>query len=84
MKNSAILNLLERLLRRRHIPDLHSFKAKIKNGVVFVDAQWDGFHIDFITYDGAGNETRESWVGSAFLAARELESRGLDLTSVET
>lgn len=84
MSYDAILKLLQRLHRMRHKPDLHSFKAKIKDGVVFVEAQWDGFSVDFFTYDDAGNETREHWVGSTAKTARELERRGLDLDSVET
>lgn len=84
MNYDAILKLLQRFHRMRHKPDLHSFKALIKNGVVFVEAQWDGFSVDFFTYDDAGNETREHWAGSTAKTAHELERRGLDLDSVET
>ena len=38
----------------------------------------------FFLYDAAGNETRLSWSGAITAAARELESRGFELSSVET
>lgn len=84
MAYNAILNYLQRLNRRRHKPDLHSFKAKIKDGIVYGEARWDDFSLDFFLYDGAGNETRVHWSGAITAAARELESRGLNLASVET
>lgn len=84
MKNDAILKLLQKLHRMRHKPDLHSFKAKMKDGLAYVEAQWDGFYVVFFTYDAEGNEIRESWTGSTAATARELERRGLDLATVET
>lgn len=80
----VILKRLQKLHRMRHKPDLHSFKAKIKNGVVYVESEEDAIFMEFFTYDDAGNETRARWVGSVAGAARELESRGIDLASVET
>lgn len=80
----VILKRMQKLHRMRHKPDLHSFKANIKNGLAYVEAQWDGIFIEFFTYDAEGNEKRERWVGSVKSAARELEMRGLDLASVET
>lgn len=85
MKNEeAITKLLQKLHRKRHTPDLHSFKAKIAAGVVYVEAEEDGIFMELFTYDADGNETRERMVASVYLAARELERRGLDLATVET
>lgn len=84
MAYNEILNYLQRLNRRRHMPDLHSFKAKVKDGIVYGEARWEDVSLVFFLYDAAGNETRVHWSGTITAAARELESRGLDLASVET
>lgn len=84
MSCNAILKLLRKLHRNRHKPDLHSFKAKIYNGVVYVEAEWSGIFIEFFTCDGEGKETRESWAGTIEAAARELDRRCLDMATVET
>ena len=47
MAYSDILNYLQRLNRRRHKPDLHSSKAKVKNGIVYGEARWDDFSLVF-------------------------------------
>lgn len=84
MSEYTILKILQRLHRMRHKPDLHSFKAKIKDGVAYVEAEEDGIFIECFTYDDEGNETRERWVGPIPEAVRELHERGLELKSVET
>lgn len=85
MSNEAILKLLQRCRRQWHKPDLHSFKAKIKGGVVFVECDPSGVNIDAITYDTKGNEVREGWrTGGALRDAVEiLERLEIDLASVE-
>jgi hypothetical protein len=40
--------------------------------------------MEFFTYDAEGNETRERGCFSVAGAARELESRGIIIASVET
>ena len=82
----AILKLLQRCRRQWYKPDLHSFRAKIKDGVVFVDCHATGVNIDAIIYDAKkGAEIRESWrTGAALTDAVEvLEKLGIDLDTVE-
>jgi hypothetical protein len=86
MKHEGILNLLQRCRRQWYKPDLHSFKARIKDGVVFVDCDQDGVNIDAITYDKKGNEIHESWrTGRALCDAVEILAQlEIDLVTVET
>lgn len=86
MKYESTINLLQRCRRQWYKPDLHSFKAKIKDGVVFVECDPEGVNIDAIFYDKMGNETRESWrTGRALYDAAEILARlEIDLMTVET
>lgn len=80
----TITKLLKKLHQRRHKPDLHSFKAKIAAGVVFVEAEEDAIFIEAFIYDEEGRELRERWCDRLDVAARRLECLGLDLATVET
>lgn len=82
----AILNLLQRCRRQWYKPDLHSFRARIKDGVVFVECDPDHVTIEAITYDNKGNEIRRGWrTGRALYDAVELlEQLSIDLATVET
>lgn len=84
MPDNSILKLLQKLHRMRHKPDLHSFKAKIKAGVVYVEAEEDAIFIAAFTYDAAGKETRTRWAIPIEVAADKLEKLGIDLATVET
>lgn len=79
-----ILKLLQKCNRHRYIPDLHSFKAKIENGVVFVECSgYDAFTIWSITYDKNGEEKRSLWSGPTIEAGSKLELLKIDLNTVE-
>lgn len=83
MSNNTILELLKRCRRQWHKPDLHSFKAAIKDGVVFVEVDTDCVHIDAIRSFGL-QEVRNHWRTEEDLnkAAEILEQLGLDLETV--
>lgn len=74
-----IFKLLQSLERNVNTPDLHSFKANTKNGVVFVEARPGGIYISEMRAD----ETRGEWAGLAIACANRLEMLGVDLDSVE-
>ena len=83
--NGQTLALLKRLNRYLHTPDLHSFKANINGGVVFVECTGENaFYIVAFIYDQDGGETRKYWDVTTEEAAKVLEHLGLDLESVET
>ena len=84
MKTDAILLTLKKHHRMRHVPDLHSFKAKIENGVVFVDCGGPGVDIHIFIYDAKGQETRELWQGYLEDAAEKLKALKIDLSTLET
>ena len=73
-----IFKLIRQLERNVNVPDLHSFKADIKDGIVFVEARVDGI---YISHHIEGKETK--WVGYAIAAANRLEMLGLDLSTVD-
>ena len=74
-----IFKLLQTLERNINKPDLHSFKARIKNGVVFVEARRGEVYISEMRAD----TTHVGWAGTYMAAANRLEMLGLDLDSVE-
>lgn len=85
MKNKeTITKLLQKLHRMRHKPDLHSFKAKITAGVVYVEAEEDAIFIEAFIYDEEGRELREYGCYPLGEAAHRLACLGIDLASVET
>ncbi len=69
--------------RRHETPDMHSFKANIKDGVVFVDCRGFEVYVESITYDAAGNEKRTQFAGTTIAAANRLEMLQIDLDSIE-
>ena len=85
-KADAILSLLQRCRRQWYKPDLHSFKARVTNGVVFVECDTDGVDIHAIYYNEKGEEIRESWrTGRALRDAVDiLYKLGIELDTVET
>lgn len=84
-KPTQTLALLKKLNKYRYIPDLHSFKAKINGGVVFVECTGENaFYMEAFIYDNDGNETRKFWDVTTEEAAKELETLGLVIDSVET
>lgn len=78
--NEKVLKFLQRLTRNAHKPDLHSFKAHIRDGVVFVEAR----HDEIIISERMDGDSRFCWRGSVVEAAKRLEQMGLDLDSIET
>ncbi len=74
-----IFKLLQQFERNVHKPDLHSFKAKIKNGIVFVDARQGEVYISEMRHD----TTQVGWTGTYIAAANRLEMLELDLDSID-
>jgi hypothetical protein len=73
-----IFKLIQQLERNVNAPDLHSFKASIKNGIVFVEARLDGIYIEHQIGD-----KEMKWVGLGIAAANRLEMLELDPDSVD-
>ena len=74
-----IFKLLQGLERKVNVPDLHSFVANVKNGVVFVEARQGEAYIRETRKDA----TCVDWAGNYIAAANRLEMLRLDLDSVE-
>ncbi len=74
-----IFKLLQKLERNVNNPDLHSFKAHINTGVVFVEARQEDVYISHERDNG----TFVGWVGTYIAAANRLEMLKIDLDSVE-
>lgn len=73
-----IFRLVQQIERNVNKPDLHSFTAKIKNGVVWVEARAGEIYISEMRCD----TTHIGWAGNAIAAANRLEALGIDLESV--
>ena len=78
-----IFKWLQKCNRNVHIPDLHTFKARIKNGFVWVECRGFEVFIETYTYDKDGNETRTPWAGTTIAAANKLEMLGIDMETIE-
>lgn len=77
-----IFKFLQKCNKNANEPDLHSFKAKIKGGVVFVECRGYEVFIESYTYDN-GNEICNRWVGTTIAAANLLEKLGIDFNSID-
>ena len=77
-----IFKWLQKCNKNAHKPDLHSFKAKIKDGVVWVDCRGYEVFIESYTFDN-GNEIRTQWAGTIVAAANRLEALEMDFHSID-
>jgi len=82
-QRDRIFKLLQKLNRKPLKEDLHSFRAKIKNGIVFVECRGYEIYIESFEYDKNGKETRKTWAGVPIASANRLYELGLDLESIE-
>lgn len=78
-----IFKLLQKLGRNLHYPDIHSFKANTKDGVVFAEAREGEVYIRHIPNNAETASEYTDWAGTYIAAANRLEMLGLDLNSVE-
>ena len=78
-----VFKLLEKMNRQSYKKDLHSFKAKIKNGIVWVECRGYETFMETYIYDEKGNETRKQWCGTTVAAANRLEMFEIDFDSIE-
>lgn len=83
MGDDKIFKFLQKCNLQHATPDLHSFKANIKNGVVFVDCRGYETFIESITYDTDGNEISQRFVGTTIAAANRLEMLQMDFNSID-
>lgn len=77
-----IFNILRQFNNRAHIPDLHSFTAKIKNGVVFVECRGYEVMVESRTYGENGKEKVSTWCGTTIAAANRLEMMRLETDTI--
>lgn len=77
-----IFKFLQKCNTNANKPDLHSFKAKIKGGVVFVECRGYEVFIESYTYDKR-NEICNRWVGTTIAAANRLEKLGIEFNSID-
>ncbi len=77
-----IYKLLLKCNRKHYEPDMHSFRADIKNGVAFVECRGHEIFIETRKYEN-GNENISQWAGSLLAATNKLELLQIDLLSVE-
>lgn len=74
-----IFKLMQSLERNLNKPDLHSFRAEVKNGIVFVEGRPGEV---FINYTDNDNE-QTNWVGTYMAITNWLEINELDLSTVD-
>lgn len=84
MKKQYIEGFLKKCDRRHDTPDLHSFRAKIKDGVVYVDCRGYGevFIVTYI-YGSDGKETEQQFSESIAGAAERLQELEMDFDTID-
>ena len=83
MNGDMIFKWLQKCNKNARKPDLHSFKANIKNGVVWVDCRGYEVFMESFIRDKDGNEIRTPWAGTVMAAANRLEKLGMILGSID-
>lgn len=79
-----IFKFLQKCDRNHHVPDLHSFKAKINNGFVWVECHGYEVYIESQIFDERSDVCkREEWCGTTVAAANRLEKLGIEFDSIE-
>lgn len=80
IKDADLLMMnLRFIAKHRKQPDLHSFTGQYDGGTVIVEAQEDGFKIEYFFNGGGYTEYAGSVVESAF----ELLLPGIDVWTIE-
>lgn len=77
-----IFKILHQFNKRAHIPDLHSFTAKIENGNVFVECRGYEVMMESRTYDEKGDEKVSTWCGTTVAAANRLEMLKMNIKTI--
>ena len=83
IRDNRILNWLQRCNRNVHKPDLHSFRAKIPSGFVWVECRGYDVIIETYVYDDFGNETKTWFVLTLNKAAIMLTELQMDFDTIE-
>lgn len=78
-----IFKFLQKCNRQCNTPDLHTFRADIENGTVWVECRGFEVYIESRTYDNEGKEKITEWAGTTIAAANRLEKLKIDLTTVD-
>ena len=79
-----IFKFLQKCNRNHNVPDLHSFKAKIKGGTVWVECRGYEVYIETQIFDENTDVCKTSqWAGTAIAAANRLEMFGIDLDTID-
>ena len=82
-KEDKLFKFLLECNRRCNIPDLNSFVANIKDGMVYVECRGYETYIESRTYNENQNEHKTKWAGTTIAAANRLEMLGMDFNSIE-
>lgn len=82
-EGDKIFKFLQNCNKQRHTPDLHSFKAKIEKGTVWVECRGFEVFIESLTYNDKGLEIRTPWVGNTVAAANRLELLKMDFNTID-
>lgn len=83
MDDEKLFKFILRANKNANKPDLHSFRANITNGYVWVDCRGYETYVESHTYDLFGNEKISRFVGTAVAATNRLEQLGIDFDSID-
>ncbi|MDO4495215.1 MAG: hypothetical protein Q4B62_05430 [Clostridiaceae bacterium] len=79
-----IFKILQNCNRNHNVPDIHSFKAKINGGVVWVECRGYEVYIETQILDEHTDACKKiKWVGTTVAAANRLEKLGIDLDTID-
>lgn len=79
-----IFMFLQKCNINHNVPDIHSFKARINGGVVWVECRDYEVYIETQIFDENTDVcTRNQWAGTVVAAANRLEQLGIDFSTIE-
>lgn len=79
-----IFMFLQKCNRNYNVPDIHSFKARINGGVVWVECREYEVYIETQIFDENTDVcARSQWAGTVAAAANRLEQLGIDFSTIE-
>lgn len=81
--DERLFKFLLKCNRDANKPDMHSFTAKIKGGVVYVECREYETYVKSTVYDDNGNETIKQWIGTPVAMANLLETLEIDLDTMD-
>lgn len=83
LPSDSIFVILTKLQISHHRKELHSFRATIKDGFVYVECRGYEVYVETHTTGTDGEERTTQFCGTTVAAANRLEMLGINMATIE-